>query len=199
MATDQNNIVSGQPKETIEAPKDEDRQLAIEESEEERLDRLGRARPEVFKSLWAEIGFVYSIAMAQVLGVRPRDSSLEATPIILTRQTNNQQEYFVSGFTVILPTLTKDLNIPSSSTTWPASAFSLTVASFLLIFGRVSDMYGGYPVYVFGMLWLFLWSLIAGFSTNAIMLDFCRALQGLGPAAYLPSSLMLVGRYVIKF
>jgi len=99
----------------------------------------------------------------------------------------------VSGFTVILPTLVTDLHIPAASSTWPASAFSLTVASFLLIFGRVADMKGGYPVYVAGLAWLTLWSLIAGFSVNDIMLNFCRALQGLGPAAFLPSSIMILG------
>lgn len=54
-------------------------------------------------------------------------------------------------------------------------------------------MYGGYPLYIAGTIWLAIWSLIAGFSTNALMLDFCRALQGLGPAAFLPSSMMLLG------
>jgi len=108
-------------------------------------------------------------------------------------ETDLCQEYFVSGFTVILPTLATDLHIPAASATWPASAFSLTVASFLLIFGRLADMYGGFPVYVAGMAWLTVWSLIAGFSTNDIMLNFCRALQGLGPAAYLPSSVMILG------
>ncbi|KAI6710766.1 hypothetical protein PZA11_002671 [Diplocarpon coronariae] len=143
---------------------------AIDESPKARLERLGRQRPEVFKSIWAEIGFVFSISMSQVL-----------------------TEYFVSGFTVILPTLVQDLNIPPASSTWPASAFSLVVASFLLIFGRLADMYGGLPVYVAGFAWLTLWSLIAGFSTSDIMMNFCRALQGLGPAAYLPSSMMILG------
>jgi MFS family permease len=54
-------------------------------------------------------------------------------------------------------------------------------------------MFGGYPVYVAGMIWLTAWSLIAGFSANEIMLNFCRALQGLGPAAFLPSSVMVLG------
>lgn len=94
---------------------------------------------------------------------------------------------------MVLPTLIDDLNISSASSTWPASAFSLTVASFLLIFGRTADIYGGYPVYVAGLVWLTIWSLIAGFSTNEIMLNFCRALQGLGPAAFLPSSVMILG------
>ena len=54
-------------------------------------------------------------------------------------------------------------------------------------------MYGGYPVYLFGLAWFSVWSVIAGFSQNNLMLNFCRALQGLGPAAFLPSGLMLIG------
>ena len=54
-------------------------------------------------------------------------------------------------------------------------------------------MYGGYPIYLGGLTWYCVWSLIAGFSQNQLMLDFCRALQGLGPAAFLPSGVMLLG------
>ncbi|OBT41642.1 hypothetical protein VE00_07650 [Pseudogymnoascus sp. WSF 3629] len=141
-----------------------------EESLEARIERLGRERPQEFKSLWAEIVFVFSISMSQVLS-----------------------EYFVSGFTVVLPTVVVELNIPTASSIWPASAFSLAIAAFLLVFGRLGDMYGGYPLYVGGMAWLALWSLVCGFSKNAIMLDVCRAMQGLGSAAFLPSSMMLIG------
>ncbi|KFY97626.1 hypothetical protein V500_01972 [Pseudogymnoascus sp. VKM F-4518 (FW-2643)] len=141
-----------------------------EESLEARIERLGRERPQQFKSLWAEVVFVFSISMSQVLS-----------------------EYFVSGFTVVLPTVAVELNIPTASSIWPASAFSLAIAAFLLVFGRLGDMYGGYPLYVGGLAWLALWSLVCGFSKNAIMLDVCRAMQGLGPAAFLPSSMMLIG------
>jgi hypothetical protein len=41
----------------------------VEETLEARIDRLGRQRPEVFGSVWAEVGFVFSICMAQVLTV----------------------------------------------------------------------------------------------------------------------------------
>jgi hypothetical protein len=43
---------------------------AVEESDDARLERLGRQMPEVFGSIWSEIGFVFSISMAQVLTVR---------------------------------------------------------------------------------------------------------------------------------
>ncbi|KAK8216390.1 major facilitator superfamily domain-containing protein [Phyllosticta capitalensis] len=145
---------------------------SIEESEEARLDRLGRQRPEVFRSKWEEIGFIYSVTMSQLL-----------------------TEYFVSGFSVILPTVSRELDIPDSSSTWPMNAFSLVVACFLLIFGRFGDIYGGFPIYVGGIVWFTVWSLICGWSQNELMMDFCRALQGLGPAAYLPTGLMLLGSF----
>ena len=40
-----------------------------EESLEVRLERLGRERPACFRSTWQEAGFVFSIAMSQVLAV----------------------------------------------------------------------------------------------------------------------------------
>jgi MFS family permease len=104
-----------------------------------------------------------------------------------------RQEYFISGFNVIIPTLVVKLNIPAEAAVWPASAFSLVVASTLLVFGRLTDMFGGKAVFVFGLAWLLVWSIIAGFSQNQLMLDFCRALQGIGPAAFLPSGVMLMG------
>ena len=54
-------------------------------------------------------------------------------------------------------------------------------------------MYGGYVVYLFGLAWFIVWSLIAGFAKNELMLVFCRALQGVGPAAFLPAGVMLLG------
>ena len=141
-----------------------------EESLEARIERLGKERPPTFKTIWSEIAFVFSITMSQLL-----------------------TEYFVSGFTVILPTLIRDLNIPQSSSVWPATAFSLVIASTLLVFGRLGDMWGGYPVFIGGLGWLLVWSVIAGFSINPLMLDLCRALQGLGAAAFLPAGVMLMG------
>ena len=87
----------------------------------------------------------------------------------------------------------KALDIPQAASVWPAGAFALVTSAFLLPFGRLADMYGGYPVYLIGLIWFCLWSVIAGFSQNALMLDFCRAFQGFGPAAFMPSGVMLLG------
>lgn len=52
------------PQDTGVGPKEE-----LEETPEARIERLGRQRPEKFKTIWAEIGFVFSIVMSQVLTV----------------------------------------------------------------------------------------------------------------------------------
>ncbi|KAK1145208.1 hypothetical protein N8T08_004360 [Aspergillus melleus] len=84
-------------------------------------------------------------------------------------------------------------NDASKSKTWPASVFSLVTGAFLLPFARLADMFGAHLVFNFGILWFMIWSLVAGWSQNYMMLIFCRALQGLGPAAYLPAGIMLLG------
>ncbi|MCJ1404142.1 hypothetical protein MMC11_007367 [Xylographa trunciseda] len=135
-----------------------------------RIERLGRERPTQFKTRWSEIGFCFSMLASMIMA-----------------------EYFTSGSTVILPALASALDIPPQSQTWPASSFTLVTGAFLLPFGRLADMYGGYPVFMFGLIWSMIWSLIGGFSQNQLMLDFCRALHGLGPAAFLPTGVMLLG------
>lgn len=115
------------------------------------------------------------------------------SPLTFNTVSNKLQEYFVSGFAVVVPSLTKSLDIPTASSTWPAAAYSLVVSSVMLPFGRLADIYGGRPVYLIGLLWLTVWSIVVGFSKNEYMLDICRALQGLGPAAFMPSGMMLLG------
>lgn len=98
----------------------------------------------------------------------------------------------MSGFNVILPTLLVKLDIPQAEAVWPAGAFALVTATFLLPFGRLADKYGAYPIFILGLIWFCVWSVIAGFAINELMLDFCRALQGLGPSAFLPSGVSLM-------
>lgn len=103
-------------------------------------------------------------------------------------------EFFISGFNIILPDVSRALSIPSGSQTWPASVFSLVTGAFLLPLGRVADIYGAYVVFTSGLVWFFLWTFLSGFATNYTMLIATRALGGFGPAAFLPSTVMLVAK-----
>ena len=80
---------------------------------------------------------------------------------------------------------------------WFVAAYSLTVGTFILVAGRLGDMFGHKRLFVTGFLWYGLWSLVAGLSNYAhseIFFDVCRALQGIGPAMIVPNSLAILGR-----
>lgn len=79
---------------------------------------------------------------------------------------------------------------------WFAAAYSLTVGTFILIAGRLGDVYGHKKFFIIGFFWYALWSLLAGFSvySNQIFFDCCRAFQGIGPALLLPNAIAILGR-----
>lgn len=80
---------------------------------------------------------------------------------------------------------------------WYIAAYSLTVGTFILVAGRLGDIFGHKRMLIIGFVWFGFWSMIAGFSVyshSAIFFDVCRAFQGIGPAVLLPNSLAILGR-----
>lgn len=80
---------------------------------------------------------------------------------------------------------------------WYAAAYSLTVGTFVLIAGRLGDVYGHKRFFIMGFLWYALWSLLGGFSVypkSQIFFDVCRAMQGIGPAFLMPNAMAILGR-----
>lgn len=78
---------------------------------------------------------------------------------------------------------------------WFIAGYSLTAGTFILVAGRIGDLFGYKKIFVIGMLWFAVWSMIAGLSvySNEYLFVFARVLQGLGPAALLPNGLALLG------
>ncbi|TVY29781.1 Efflux pump [Lachnellula hyalina] len=79
---------------------------------------------------------------------------------------------------------------------WFPAAYSLTVGTFILIAGRLGDLYGHKKLFVAGFLWFALWTMLAGFAvySNPVFFDCCRAFQGIGPAFLLPNGVAILGR-----
>lgn len=128
-----------------------------------------------FRHFAAEVGFCFTIAMTQFL-----------------------TEYLISGFAIELSNLMSKSGqnggqSQSMGIFWPASLLSLILSATLLIFARLSDMYGGYCAFMLGVAWLAVWTLIPGFFTSMIVLDVARAMQGLAIAAFMPSTFAMVG------
>lgn len=63
---------------------------------------------------------------------------------------------------------------------WFVAGYSLTVGSFILLFGRFGDYFGYKRLFIVGLCWFSLWSTVAGLSTfsNDILFIFARVFQG---------------------
>lgn len=81
---------------------------------------------------------------------------------------------------------------------WFLAALSMTVGTFILISGRLGDMYGYKRMYLIGYAWFATFSLAVGFSgfgSSTLILDVMRALQGIGPAIMMPNTQALIGNF----
>lgn len=81
--------------------------------------------------------------------------------------------------------------------TWHVGGYSLTVGTFILIAGKLGDLYGSKRILIIGWLWFGFWSVVGGcsaFTHSAGFFDTVRALQGIGPAFLLPNALAIAGR-----
>lgn len=99
----------------------------------------------------------------------------------------------VQASVIILPTIGRDLHIPAARQQWIVSAYSLTFGCFLLLWGRLADVYGKRLIFIWGSAWVCLVTLICPFIPNEIGFDIFRGLQGLGAAANVPTAIGIIG------
>ncbi|EGW32389.1 uncharacterized protein SPAPADRAFT_55850 [Spathaspora passalidarum NRRL Y-27907] len=81
---------------------------------------------------------------------------------------------------------------------WFSAAFSMTVGTFILISGRIGDMYGYKKLFIIGYVWFGVFSLMCGFAgltTSTVFFDIMRAFQGIGPAIMMPNTQALIGSF----
>ncbi|HEY6474043.1 MAG TPA: MFS transporter [Acidimicrobiales bacterium] len=93
---------------------------------------------------------------------------------------------------VALPDIQRSLNSSFSDLQWVVDAYSLTLAAFLLTAGVIGDIYGRREVFAAGLGIFSLASLLCGLSTSPLMLNLCRAFQGVGGAIMFATSLALI-------
>lgn len=93
---------------------------------------------------------------------------------------------------VAIPTMVRDLGLTTSDAEWVSAAYSLTFASLLILWGRISDRYGRRLMFVLGVIVFVVASVLVAMSNDAATLIAARALQGIGGAMILPSSLSVI-------
>ncbi|MEU9305173.1 MFS transporter [Streptomyces sp. NPDC048269] len=97
-----------------------------------------------------------------------------------------------SVLNVALPVLGKDLGLSRSALQWAVTAFALPSGGFLLLFGRIADLYGRKKLFLTGLVLFGVASLLATLAWDPASFLTGRALQGLGAAVIVPTGMSLL-------
>ena len=76
---------------------------------------------------------------------------------------------------------------------WVTTAYLITSTISVPIYGKLSDIFGRRPLYIFGIVVFLVGSLLSSFSTSMLMLAAFRAFQGIGAGALMSLPLAIMG------
>jgi EmrB/QacA subfamily drug resistance transporter len=93
---------------------------------------------------------------------------------------------------VALPSIRADLQFSDASLVWVVNAYMLTFGGFLLLGGRLGDLYGHRRLFLAGIALFTLASLACGVAASQAVLVVARAVQGLGGAVVSAIALSLI-------
>jgi EmrB/QacA subfamily drug resistance transporter len=93
---------------------------------------------------------------------------------------------------VALPSIREDLDFSEESLAWVVNAYLLTFGGFLLLGGRLGDLFGHRRLFVAGILLFTLASVTCGLATSQGVLVAARAVQGVGGAVVSAVALSLI-------
>src|SRR6266516_410745 len=93
---------------------------------------------------------------------------------------------------VALPSIRANLGFSQTSLAWVVNAYLLTFGGFLLLGGRLGDLFGHRRLFLIGITLFSLASLACGLANSQVLLIGARAVQGLGGAVVSAVALSLV-------
>ncbi|MET8521826.1 MFS transporter [Nocardioides sp. NPDC004968] len=93
---------------------------------------------------------------------------------------------------VALGRIGDDLDASFSGLQWTVNAYTLSLASLILLGGSLGDRFGRRRVFLIGVVWFAVASLLCGLAPNIELLIAARALQGVGGALLTPGSLAII-------
>lgn len=93
---------------------------------------------------------------------------------------------------VALPSIRTDLGFTETSLVWVVNAYMLTFGGFLLLGGRLGDLYGHRRLFLTGIAAFTLASLACGLANTQVLLIVARAVQGIAGAVVSAVALSLI-------
>jgi MFS family permease len=128
--------------------------------------------PSAFSSTFQEAVFILVIGLSQLFSVGGLGNaafSVQEISLSLNATSNGQMSWFLA-------------------------AYSLCGGVFVLVTGRLGDHFGHKYVFLFGWMWMALWSLVSGFAKDIVLFDIARGMTGIGNGALVPNSFALLAR-----
>ena len=89
---------------------------------------------------------------------------------------------------IALPVISKELSVNISSIQWVVTSYLLGISVLLLIWGKISDIYGKKKIFAFGFIIFTVGSLMCGLSVSLKFLILSRVLQAIGASAMMALS-----------
>jgi len=126
----------------------------------------------------------------------PRPSADAPTPgFALLFSLSMAQFMVVLDFTIVnvaLPSIQRDLHVATTTVQWLVSAYAVAFGGFLLLGGRLSDVYGRARLYRIGLVVFVAASISGGLAVEPVLLITSRVIQGIGAAMLAPAGLSLL-------
>jgi len=93
---------------------------------------------------------------------------------------------------IALPAIGRDLGTDLEGLQWVVNAYTLTLAGFLLLGGALGDRFGRRRLFLVGVAWFAVGSVLCAAAPTSTALIVARAFQGTGAALLTPGSLAII-------
>jgi EmrB/QacA subfamily drug resistance transporter len=93
---------------------------------------------------------------------------------------------------IALPHLGHDLHANAAELQWTINGYTLSLASLILLGGSLGDRFGRRRIFITGVIWFAVASLLCGLAPSAAILIAARVVQGAGGALLTPGSLAIL-------
>ncbi|MDQ6772265.1 MAG: DHA2 family efflux MFS transporter permease subunit [Candidatus Dormibacteraeota bacterium] len=93
---------------------------------------------------------------------------------------------------IALPVIGREFGVGVADLQWVTTGYLLTLAGLLLLGGALGDRYGRKRVFLVGVVWFGVASLLCAVAPNILALILARGLQGIGGALLVPGSLAML-------
>ena len=120
------------------------------------------------------------------------DKSLEKSALFVATLTSFMGPFTISSVNVALPAIQAEFSADAILLSWVATSYLLSMAMFLVPFGKVADIYGRKKIFSRGVVLYTAASFLAAFSFSIKVLIFMRVLQGIGAAMFVTTGMAII-------